>query len=200
MIEFEKLLELESKCYPDCEFGPISQYIKEFPLPDDVRNRLNEYKITNNEYLAILLLRGNQQALFQDYHIENRPPTELELTLSNLLDSALRKLPPTECECLGRYDCYSDLSNYEENQIITVDYFLTATERNLGDVAGTKVIWIITPLSKDETRARRIYPINEIKAIPEYQVNFMRGTKFKIEKIEPVESKPYSRMYATEIK
>ena len=200
MSKFKELIELEKKYYPNCEFGPISQYINEFPLSIEKQKSLNEYNITDSEYLAVLLLRGNQESLFQDCYIENRSLNELELILSNLLDSALEKLPPTEFECLGRYDCYSDLNSYKEGQIITVHSYLTATGKNLGDVEGTKIIWIITPLPKNETRARCIYPINEIEAIPECQVNFMRETEFRIDKIEPVELESYSLMYVTEIK
>jgi len=198
MIELEKLIELENKYYPNVT--PISQYIKEFPLPDEKRKKLYKYRITNIEYLAILLFRGNQASLFQNYHIEKRIPNELELILSNLLDSVLRKLPPAESKYLVRYDCYSDLNNYKENQIIKVDYYLTATEINLGTVNGTKIIWVITPLPKNETRARRVYLINETEVIPEFQVNYMRETKFRVDKIEPVEFESYSLMYVTEIR
>lgn len=202
MIEFEKFKELEKKYYPNCELEPISQYNKDFPLSDEKRKTLKEYEITYSEYLAVLLLCGNMPRLFQECRIEKRCLNELESVFSNLLDSTLEKLPPAEWDCLVRYDCYSDLSDYEENKIVTVDYYLTTTaiiERELS-VKGTKVIWVITPLPKNETRARCIYPIHEITGKLEFQVNFMRGTKFKIDKIESVETESYSRMYVTEIK
>lgn len=196
MIEFLNLLRLEQKYHPNDRPGPISQYIGEFPLSEGTRQKLLIYGITNCEYLAILLFCGNQAPLFQNYLADNRIPNELELELSNLLDSALNKLPPTENERLWRYDTYGDPGGYEENTVISVNYYLTTTERILGEVSGTKVIWQITPLTKNETRARRIYPIHEISILPEYQVDFMKGTKFRIDKII---NGDISLMYVTEI-
>ena len=199
MTEFNRLIELEKRYYSNCELEPISQYIKEFPLSEEKQKSLKEYKITDIEYLAVLLLCGNQAKLFQKCRIEKRIPNELELALSSLLDSVLEKMPPSEFECLVRYDCYSDISNYKENEIITIDYYLTTTIKDMS-VADTKIIWVITPLPKNETNARCIYPIRDIEGVPEYQINFIRETKFKIDRIKPVESESYFLMYVTEVK
>lgn len=198
MISISELQQLEKKYYPNEELGIISQYANGFFIPEDKKKELEQYGITDVEYLIILMFCGNQASIFQQHFIEKRSPNELESALCSLLDSVLNKLPSADFECLGRFDVYSNIDNYKENSIIEIDYYLTTTPHNLGDVAGTKVFWLITPLSKTETQARCIYSIHDILGCSEYQVNFRRGTKFYIEKID--KSGIYPVLFAIELK
>ncbi len=197
MLSIRELLELERKYYPNNFSGIVSQYVSGFHVPENKKKELLKYGITDIEYLVILMFCGNQAPIFQQHFIENRIPNEFESALSCLLDGVLDKLPPANFECLGRFDTYSDINNYKENSIIEISYYLTATPHDLGDVSGTKIIWLITPLPRGETQARCIYPIHDLP-VPEYQVNFKRNTKFHIDKIEQTNS--YPLLYVKELK
>ncbi|MBD8389203.1 hypothetical protein IR148_17080 [Dysgonomonas mossii] len=197
MITIEKLLQLEKKYYPNTPDGIVSQYTNGLSIPQNKKMELTQYGITDIEYLIILMFCGNQASIFQQHFIENRTPNELESVLSFLLDSVLDKLPSVDFECLGRFDTYSNIDNYKENSIIKINYYLTVTPHDLGDVAETKMIWLITPLPKEQTQARCIYPIHDLP-VPEYQVNFKRNTRFYINKIE--QTSPYPLLYVTELK
>ena len=200
MISIEQLLQLEKECYPDTVLGIVSQYANGAVIPESKKEALVTYGITDVEYLIILMFCGNQAKIFQQHFIEKRTPNRLEHALCHLLDTILDKLPSANFDCLGRFDTYSDISDYKENTTINIGYYLTATPRNLGNVAETKVIWIITPLPKEDTKARCIFPIYDIPGIPEYQVNFKRNTKFHIDKIEKTSASSYPLLYVTELK
>lgn len=197
MITIEQLLQLEKKYYPDAPHGIVSQYANGLDIPQNKKIKLTQYGIADIEYLIILMFCGNKAPLFQQHFIENRTPNELESALSFLLDGVLDKLPSADFECLGRFDTYSNIDNYKKNSIIEINYYLTVTPHDLGNVVGTKIIWLITPLLKEETQARCIYPIYDLP-VPEYQVNFKRDTKFYIDKIEQTNLCPL--LHVTELK
>jgi hypothetical protein len=197
VITLDQLLQIEKMLYSDTESGIVSQYTNGFSIPENKRKELVKYGITDIEYLIILMFCGNQTSIFQQHYIEMRTPNELESALSSLLDGILEKLPPANFECLGRFDTYSNIDDYTENSIIEINYYLTVTPHDLGGVAETKIIWLITPLPKEATQAKCIYPIYDLP-IPEYQVNFKRNTRFHIDKIEQTNS--YPLLYVTELK
>lgn len=199
MITIDQLLQLERKYYPDAPDGIVSQYVKGFYIPENKKIELAQYKITDIEYLTILMFCGNLCKIFQQHLVEKRTPNEFEATLCDLLDGILDKLPSADFEYLGRFDTYSDIDYYKENSIIDIDYYLTTTPHDLGNVKDTKIVWIITPLPKSETRARCIYPVYDLP-IPEFQVNFKRNTKFRIDRIEKTRSNSYPLLYITELK
>ena len=155
----------------------------------------NIYGITKIEELILACFMGNISYAFRnDYYHKNSVP-EIAQEMQVVLESVIRKAPKYSGEILYRFTTHHDRTRFEIGEIFTPDYSLTTTNEYWGQERSD--VYVITPLPEDQTNAHSLYMIYNHG--DENQVNFLHGTYFKIDKIDPIPDTEYNRIYMSEI-
>ncbi len=141
--------------------------------------------LTRVEILSIIILEGfGSSQLIQTPLYSPHTSNALKNALIENLDSALNKTPVNTHSVLYANDGFLRLNNKIKDRFI-VQGFFTSSKDDFDN--ATDVKWIITPLSKNRTKAHEIYRIynhGEDCSYPEWQVEFERGTSFRITDIK----------------
>lgn len=150
------------------------------------------FGLTKVEFLTIRMLVSNGSTLIQDHLYKGRQPYELESLLCRYLDSALSKLPfENTVSKVYRLDSKTFISPSDVNSIITYPAYLTASIKCLE--ANFSVLYTIN-LSQN-TKARCVYRVYEIlPALPEWQVEFPRGSRFYVNSYSSIDGKIFIEM------
>lgn len=143
--------------------------LAEMSKKNDGKNGLNAV-----EWLMLYCVLGPFSGYFRsdNYHIVI---PEVVKEMQEVLDSAIRKAPKCECKTLYRFLNDFDKRNLLIGEVYTPTHSLTTTTEVWGKDSD---MYIISPLSNGMTKAHSLYrfynPLNET------QVNFERGTQFKV--------------------
>jgi hypothetical protein len=157
----------------------------------------NEYELDEVEVLTLVLLEGFGFDMIQKPAFNHNLLNEFNKILIEYLDSALKKIPITSHKVLYRQDDYQNKVP-KIGEVISFTGFLTTSKDDFDNTYNVK--WIITPLSNKTTKAHDIYIIYNHGydvPYPEYQVEFERGTKFKVTKV--IDKGIYSEVSITEL-
>lgn len=163
------LIDLEAKIYGTTFVEQSSCYYNE-----DAK----KCGLSKVEFLTLRMLVSNGESLIQKHLYEKTNPNELESLLCKYLDAAISKLPIEEdahqvCRVLNN----SSINKGSIGSVVVMDAYLTCSRQLLSD--ETKYVYIID-LAR-HTKARCLYMVYEVNPIlPEYQVEFPRGTKFLV--------------------
>lgn len=153
--------------------------------------------LTETEILSIVILEGFGSQLIQTSLYDPSKSNALMEALIESLDNALMKTPANTHSVLYANDGYIRYDN-KIGDIFTVIGYLTTSKDDFDNATQTK--WIIKPLPQDKTKAHEIYHIynhGDTCPYPEWQVEFERGTSFKIADIK--KGKGYDIVYIEEL-
>lgn len=167
----------------------------------ELMSRCDKYNITEQEILLITCLLGHTDRLYN--------AIRYDVKYMDLLDSAIRKCPKFDSlfdkdnkreyrnddfdGFLYRQDTY-DMKTFSEGEIYVHPVSLTASIENIDN---KNRIFKIKPLPETRTKAHKLYLIyDSIDRCPhtelmesEWQVNFERGTKFRIIEVTAINDK-----------
>lgn len=148
---------------------------------------------SDNSYLKIglsdietIVLRSFTMRSSGLYRLDeyNCPIPPIVISLCEILDNALNKLPRFKGDLLIRACDEVDPANFQTGEMFIPNYALTTSaNKNWGD--GENVIYIVTPLMEG-SRACALYYVDDG---PEKQVTFLRGTPFLVKDIKCPETK-----------
>lgn len=137
------------------------------------------FKLTEAERVILRMFYGNMSCFFRDDYYHPSIP-EIAEELFKVLNSVVLKAPQSKTSTLRRYCVPQDKTDFLEGDIFTVAHCLTCTEDDWKQ-EDRKNVYIIEPLKDGSTKAHNLYAIFEHG--DEKQVNFTRGTSFKITKV-----------------
>ena len=152
--------------------------------------------LTEEEFLTVRMLVSNGEGIIQRHLYAGTEPTELESLLCGHLDSAIRKMHIEDTVSI----VYRVLENSEYtvddiDKVITFPAYLT-TSKYCIPVTGYNATYVIRLAGR--TQARSLYRVYEITPMmPEWQVEFPRGTKFHIDNVQQHDGQTV--VYMTEI-
>ena len=150
---------------------------------------IEEFNLTEAEALSIVILEGfGSVKLIQQPLFDSSKSNQLKETIIKCLDKALTKIPSNSHQLLYANDGFSR-SNNKIGDVFTVKGFLTTSIDDFDNANYIK--WVVTPKSINETKAHEIYRVynhGDDLPYPEYQVEFERGSSFKITQIEKVKN------------
>ena len=157
----------------------------------------NEKKLGLSEAQRVILrlLYCMHSRIFRDDYY-NEGVTEFVANLFETLDDLVNKAPQNCDPVLYRFCNTYDKSDMKVGDIITIPYNLTSTNHDWKQKEDNNV-YIIKPLGDGKTKAHNLYEI--YPKGDEYQVEFLRGTKFRVDKIEDTKGTEYRKYYMTEI-
>ncbi len=155
----------------------------------------NRYGLTDVEKMILTCFLGNISYAFRDDNYCGEVP-DIVREMQTVLNSIIEKAPKYKGNTLYRFTKTGDKTNFDIGDIYQPLHSLTATtedwEQNRSD------IYVIKTLPENETKAHSLYLIHNHSN--ETQVNFLRGTSFKITDIEPIEGTEYKRIFMSEIR
>ena len=157
--------------------------------------REDELGLTSIQRVLLRLLYCQHSYLFRDDYYHNSF-NECVQNMLDTLDDMISKAPITTSPILYRFCNEFDRANMEEGDIITIPYNLTCTNFDWHQEKD-KNVYIISPLKNGKTRARNLFEI--YKHGDENQIDFLRGTHFKVTKIEDTEKTVFKKFYLEEI-
>ncbi len=190
--------------YGMCEVGQDDR--AEFLIKKPFKETFSHVKIIKNEEVYGLTLAervllwmyySKYSAKFRDdyyYDKENMPEVVHEMFTG--LNNLVEKAPLNSDSTLYRFCCREDPKEMNVGDIVTFRYNLTCTNFDWHQ-EDMKDVYVITPLANGNTRAHNLFEIYEHGA--EKQVDFMRGTSFKVTKIEETKGTKYKKYYLMEL-
>ena len=155
----------------------------EMMIDDNTDNPFAEVGLSEMESIVLRSFVMRTSPLYRLDLYEN-PVTPIVITLCNILDSALNKLPRYMGELLTRACAENDKPDFHIGEMFIPNYALT-TSADMTWVCEEGVQYIMTPL-KENTRACAIFKVNDS---PEKQVTILRGTPFLVKDIKCPETK-----------
>jgi hypothetical protein len=138
-----------------------------------------KYELTEAERVILRMFYGDMSCYFRDDYYHGTIP-EVARELFKVLNSLVLKAPQSESSTLRRYCVPQDKTDFSKGDIFTIAHCLTCTKDNWGQ-EDRKNVYIIEPLKDGKTKAHNLYEIYNHG--DEKQVNFTRGTSFKITKV-----------------
>lgn len=137
------------------------------------------FNLTKAERTILRMFYGDMSKIFRDDSYNGNIP-EVAKELFKVLNSVVLKAPLCKSSLLRRYCVSQDKTDFCEGDIFTVAHCLTCTEGDWKQ-EDRKNVYIIEPLKDGSTKAHNLYEIYNHGE--EKQVNFTRGTSFKITKV-----------------
>ena len=178
-------------------YAPLS-FLGKKPFQTFQHNNIdkeNRYGLTDVEKMILTCFLGNISYAFRDDNYCGEVP-DIVREMQTVLNSIIEKAPKYKGNTLYRFTKTGDKTNFDIGDIYQPLHSLTATtedwEQNRSD------IYVIKTLPENETKAHSLYLIHNHSN--ETQVNFLRGTSFKITDIEPIEGTEYKRIFMSEIR
>lgn len=187
--------EMTCKSYPDdfLEGGWMHKFAQS-EHTEKIEKAIKEYNLSNVEILIMHCFYGNLSQYFRDdTYIQYGEVPEVAKEMQIVLESLIKKAPKHKEGMLYRFLKSHDNINLKEGDVFEPPFSLTTTNE---DWEQEKDVYVITPLPEDLTSAHDIFQIYNHGN--ENQVNFLKGTKFEVKKIEQ-NSKGYKRIYLNEI-
>lgn len=203
--DVEELLAWESATFKDVEQNPhlpISSSLNILYYTNEIPIRGEKYNLIESELVVIVMLTS----FFADFVNGNRiEDVNIHKKIKGILHSALQKLP-NYCnsfnladereyngkfngEYLYRRENSSCLKYIKANEQWIPATSLTCSIENFGAINNDSVILRIKPLSKNKTKAHKVYLIRDqydeveskypdMEIAKEWQVNFQEGASF----------------------
>lgn len=183
------------KSYPD-EFlqgGWMNKFALS-PHSEKVKDAIKKYNLSEVEVLIMNCFYGNLSQYFRDdIYVQYGQIPEITKEMQTVLESFIKKAPKHKEGVLYRFLKSHDISDFKVGDIFEPSYSLTTTNE---DWNQDKDAYVITPLSEETTSAYDIFQIYNPN--DENQVNFLKGTKFKVTKIEDAPN-GHRRIYLNEL-
>lgn len=183
------------KSYPGdfLEEGWMNKFAQE-PHSEKVRSAMKKYNLTEVEVLIMNCFYGNLSQYFRDdtYEQFGEVP-EISQKMQKVLENFIRKAPKHKGGVLYRFLNSHDRSDFNIGDVFEPSFSLTTTNE---DWEQDKNSYVITPLPEESTSAYDIYKIYNHGE--ENQVNFLKGTKFVVTRIEKTPN-GHRRIYFNEL-
>lgn len=179
----ESIGEFAYKSYPDDFLAqkPFTRFSKNMEN-EEIRTMKESYGLSDVEVVVLRCFLGNMSVYFrEDTYIGFDSIPEVAREMQLILDSVISKAPThQEGTVLYRFLKEHDQHEFNVGDIFQPSHSVTCTTNKWNQDEYT---YIITPLSTEATKAHDLYKI--CNHGNENQVNFEKGTKFKVTKVEP---------------
>lgn len=154
-----------------------------------------QFNLSDAQRVVLRMFYCKDSVLFRDdYYYEGK--NDIVQNLLDTLDSVVEVAPLNKDKLLYRFCVDQDNTNMKKGEIVTFAHNLTCTNYDWGQ-GNSKNVYLITPLAEGKTKAHNLYEIYEHG--DEKQVDFKRGTSFKVAKVEETEGSPFKKIYLEEL-
>lgn len=155
----------------------------------------DKYGLTDAERILLNMYYDQHSAKFRDDYYHSEIPEVVKQMFMGI-NNVVAKAPQNQDKILYRFCQSEDPKNMKVGETINFPYNLTCTNYDWKQ-AKYKNVYVITPLQDGNTKAHNLYDIYEHGQ--EKQIDFLRGTSFKVTKIEKTKGTPYKKFYLSEV-
>lgn len=155
----------------------------------------DKYGLTDAERILLNMYYAQHSAKFRDDYYHSEIPEVVKQMFMGI-NNVVAKAPQNPDKILYRFCQSEDPKNMKVGETISFPYNLTCTNYDWKQ-AKFKNVYVITPLQDGNTKAHNLYDIYEHGQ--EKQIDFLRGTSFKVTKIEKTKGTPYKKFYLSEV-
>lgn len=155
----------------------------------------DKYGLTDAERILLNMYYAQYSAKFRDDYYHSEIPEVVKQMFMGI-NNVVAKAPQNHDKILYRFCQSEDPKNMKVGETISFPYNLTCTNYDWKQ-AKFKNVYVITPLQDGNTKAHNLYDIYEHGQ--EKQIDFLRGTSFKVTKIEKTKGTPYKKFYLSEV-
>ena len=155
----------------------------------------DKYGLTDAERILLNMYYAQHSAKFRDDYYHSEIPEVVKQMFMGI-NNVVAKAPQNHDKILYRFCQSEDPKNMKVGETISFPYNLTCTNFDWKQ-AKFKNVYVITPLQDGNTKAHNLYDIYEHGQ--EKQIDFLRGTSFKVTKIEKTKGTPYKKFYLSEV-
>lgn len=155
----------------------------------------DKYGLTDAERILLNMYYAQHSAKFRDDYYHSEIPEVVKQMFMGI-NNVVAKAPQNHDKILYRFCQSEDPKNMKVGETISFPYNLTCTNYDWKQ-AKFKNVYVITPLQDGNTKAHNLYDIYEHGQ--EKQIDFLRGTSFKVAKIEKTKGTPYKKFYLSEV-
>lgn len=155
----------------------------------------DKYGLTDAERILLNMYYAQHSAKFRDDYYHSEIPEVVKQMFMGI-NNVVAKAPQNHDKILYRFCQSEDPKNMKVGENINFPYNLTCTNYDWKQ-AKYKNVYVITPLQDGNTKAHNLYDIYEHGQ--EKQIDFLRGTSFKVTKIEKTKGTPYKKFYLSEV-
>lgn len=155
----------------------------------------DKYGLTDAERILLNMYYAQHSAKFRDDYYHSEIPEVVKQMFMGI-NNVVAKAPQNHDKILYRFCQSEDPKNMKVGETISFPYNLTCTNYDWKQ-AKFKNVYVITPLQDGNTNAHNLYDIYEHGQ--EKQIDFLRGTSFKVTKIEKTKGTPYKKFYLSEV-
>lgn len=155
----------------------------------------DKYGLTDAERILLNMYYAQHSAKFRDDYYHSEIPEVVKQMFMGI-NNVVAKAPQNHDKILYRFCQSEDPKNMKVGETISFPYNLTCTNYDWKQ-AKFKNVYVITPLQDGNTKAHNLYDIYEHGQ--EKQIDFLRGTSFKVTKIEKTKGTPYKKFYLSEV-
>lgn len=155
------------------------------------------YGLTLTERVLLCMYYGQYSSKFRDdYYYDKKNMPEVIHAMFDGLNNLIEKAPQNRDTTLYRFCNDYDSKNMKVGEVVTFAYNLTCTNFDWKQ-EDRKDVYVITPLGNGMTKAHNLFEIYEHG--DEKQVDFLRGTSFKVTKIEETKGTKFKTYYLAEL-
>ena len=155
----------------------------------------DKYGLTDAERILLNMYYAQHSAKFRDDYYHSEIPEVVKQMFMGI-NNVVAKAPQNHDKILYRFCQSEDPKNMKVGETISFPYNLTCTNYDWKQ-AKFKNVYVITPFQDGNTKAHNLYDIYEHGQ--EKQIDFLRGTSFKVTKIEKTKGTPYKKFYLSEV-
>lgn len=155
----------------------------------------DKYGLTDAERILLNMYYAQHSAKFRDDYYHSKIPEVVKQMFMGI-NNVVAKAPQNHDKILYRFCQSEDPKNMKVGETINFPYNLTCTNYDWKQTKY-KNVYVITPLQDGNTKAHNLYDIYEHGQ--EKQIDFLRGTSFKVTKIEKTKGTPYKKFYLSEV-
>lgn len=155
----------------------------------------DKYGLTDAERILLNMYYAQHSAKFRDDYYHSEIPEVVKQMFMGI-NNVVAKAPQNQDKILYRFCQSEDPKNMKVGETINFPYNLTCANYDWKQ-AKYKNVYVITPLQDGNTKAHNLYDIYEHGQ--EKQIDFLRGTSFKVTKIEKTKGTPYKKFYLSEV-
>lgn len=172
-------------------FADALTYIKTIVKNEEV------YGLTLAERVLLSMYYGRYSSKFRDdYYYDKKNMPDVVHAMFDGLNNLVGKAPLNKDVMLYRFCNDYDPKDMKVGEVITFPYNLTCTNFDWKQ-EDSKDVYVITHLANGKTKAHNLFEIYEHG--DEKQVDFMRGTSFKVTKIEKTKGTKFKKYYLAEL-
>lgn len=186
-MDYKEFLKLAEKCIRNRVIIGGGSFITYRNCVDTFKKEhldvVEQYGLTDSELFVMFMMVMKNYSDIQEQFFPPYSTNAFARKCAGLFDDFLKKIPISSNSEFYRRDGYCRLGNFRKGGVYYCEHFLTASiTRSIFDKHTYGIKFVIIRRLIGDSKSHEIFKIYNV--YDEYQVNFERNTKFRVEDVD----------------